>query len=100
MAKAETYIGFAIKAGKLIRGSGAVENIKKTVYLLIADYNASENTKKLIMKFKNRFSCPLIYFKENFEKSVNRAGCKVAAVLDENLARAICENPGDNVIYK
>lgn len=98
MAKAETYIGFAIKAGKLIRGSGAVENIKKTVYLIIADFNASDNTKKLIIKYKNRFSCPLMYFKEGFEKAVNRAGCKVAAVLDENLARAILDNRGDNVI--
>ena len=60
-SKVETFIGFAIKAKKIALGAGAVEVQKRgTVFLLIVSGDASENTKKLAVKFKNRYNCPLI----------------------------------------
>lgn len=95
--KIETYLGFCIKSGKLVRGSGAVEKLKKAE-LIIADYAASDNSKKLAEKFCKRFCCPLVYFKTGFENAVNRAGCKIAAVCDSSLATAVLGNLNENYI--
>lgn len=96
-SKVDAYIGFCIKSGKLVRGSGAVENLKKAE-LLIADYTASDNAKKLAEKFCKRLDCPLVYFKSGFENAVNRAGCKIAAVCDASLAKAVLNSLNENYI--
>ena len=88
----ETFIGFCIKKGKLTLGSGAVDTLKNDVYLLIVSSNASENAFKLAVKFKNRLRCPLLICKTDFESVVNRVGCKIAAVRDRVLAKAILES--------
>ena len=88
-SKIETYIGFCIRAGKISLGSGAISTLKGGVYLIILDGTAAHNSKRLALKFKNRFNCPLLVCKEGFEKAVNREGCKIAAIRDENLANAI-----------
>lgn len=99
-SKVETFIGFAIKAKKIALGAGAVEVQKRgTVFLLIVSGDASENTKKLAVKFKNRYNCPLILCKAEFERIVNKDGCKMAAVKDRHLATAITENLDDNYEY-
>lgn len=90
--KIETYIGFCLKARKISLGTGTVDLLKKGVYLIIVCSTASENAKKLAIKFKNRFSCPLIQCNIGLENVVHKEGCKIAAVRDENLARAIMEN--------
>ncbi|MDE6690476.1 MAG: hypothetical protein K2K04_00750, partial [Clostridia bacterium] len=56
--------------------------------------SASENTFKLAIKYKNRFSCPLIVCKCGLENAVHREGCKLAAIRDNELARAILGNVG------
>lgn len=90
--KIETYIGFCLKARKISLGTGTVDLLKKGVYLIIVCSTASENAKKLAIKFKNRFSCPLIQCNIGLENVVHKEDCKIAAVRDENLARAIMEN--------
>lgn len=92
--KVEAYLGFCLKARKIVLGSGSVDAIKKGAYLVIICSTASENTFKLAVKYKNRFSCPLLVCKSGLENAVHREGCKIAAVLDEELARAICDNAG------
>lgn len=94
--KIETFIGFCKKAGKLSLGSGAVDTLKKEVYLLIVSADASDNTKKLAVKYKNRFMCPLLICKSEFDFIVNKPGCKIAAVRDGQLAKAILDNLDDN----
>lgn len=95
-SKVETFIGFCVKARKITYGSGAIDTLKNGVYLLIISADISENSKKLALKYKNRFSCPLIVCKSDFEAAVNKAGCKMAAIRDQGLARAISENADDN----
>ena len=94
--KIETYIGFCIKSGRLTRGAGAVETLKNGVYLIIVAADASDNTKKLAVKYKNRLLCPLIVCKSGFDSVVNKPGCKMAAVRDKQLAKAILDNLDDN----
>lgn len=95
-SKIETYIGFCIKSGKITFGSGAVDTLRKEVYLILLSGGAAPNTQKLAVKFKNRHKCPLLVCKDGFERVVNRAGCKIAAVRDRGLAKAILENTDSN----
>lgn len=95
-SKVETYIGFCIKSGKISIGSGAISTLKGGVKLLILDGNAAKNSKRLALKFKNRFGCPLVICKEGFESAVNREGAKIAALKDGELSDAILKNLDDN----
>lgn len=90
--KVESYLGFCIKARKIALGSGTVDLLRRGVYLVMVCSTASENTRKLAIKFKNRFSCPLVVCKKGLENVVHKSGCKIAAVKDEGLAKAICDN--------
>lgn len=98
--KVEAYLGFCLRARKIALGSGAVDVLKKGVYLILVCSTASENTFKVAVKYKNRFSCPLIVCKCGLENAVHREGCKVAAVRDYSLAKAILDNvDGDYELY-
>ena len=87
--KVETYIGFCIKSGKISLGSGAISTLKGGVKLLVLDGTAAKNSQRLALKFKNRFSCPLIVCKSGFDAAVNKSGCKIAAIRDRELSKAI-----------
>lgn len=93
--KIESYLGFCIKARKIALGSGTVELIKKGVYLIMVCSSASQNTVEFAVKMKNRFSCPLVVCKCGLENVVHKAGCKIAAIKDAHLAKAILENVDD-----
>lgn len=95
-SRIETFIGFCVKARKMAYGAGAVDTLKKGVYLILVCSSASENTFKVALKYKKRFSCPMIVCKVGLENAVNRPNCKVAAVRDENLARAIADSVNDD----
>lgn len=95
-SRIETFIGFCIKAGKMSFGSGAVDTLKSGVYLLILNGDAAQNTQKLAVKYKNRFNCPLLICKSEFETVVNKPGCKLAAVRDRRFAKLIAENADNN----
>lgn len=98
--KVESYLGFCLRARKITLGGGSIDTVKKGVYLIIVCSTASENTFNLAIKYKNRFSCPLMVCNKGLENAVHRAGCKIAAVRDAELARAICENAdGDYELY-
>ena len=90
--KVNTYIGFCIKARKIVLGSGSRGGQRGGVYLIIVCSSAAKNTFKLALKFKNRFSCPLMICRCGLENAVNREGCKIAAVKDKSLANAIIAN--------
>ncbi len=87
-SKLKTYLGFARRAGKLALGVNAAAACKGGVYLLVADGSASENTKKEIGKLAKRFSCPVLVT-EDLETLTGKECCKLAAVREENLARAM-----------
>ena len=67
--KIEAYIGFCIKSGKISLGSGAISTLRGGVYLIIADGTAAKNSKRLALKFKNRFNCPLLICGQGFENA-------------------------------
>ena len=95
-SRIETFIGFSIKAGKISLGSGAIDTLKGGVFLLIVSADAAKNTQKLAIKYKNRFHCPLLICKSEFERIVNKPDCKLAAIRDRQLAKAIIDSTDQN----
>jgi len=88
-AKAESYIGFCLRARKITLGTGAVDCLKRGVYLIIVCSTASQNAFKLAQKFARRHYCPLMVCNSGLETAVHKPGCKIAAVTDMQLAKAI-----------
>lgn len=91
--KLASYLGLARRAGKLIIGVNAVAVSKGGVFLLVADVSASDNTKKEIGKLGKRFGCPVVWT-EDLESLTGKAGCKLTAVREKNLADAIVRSDG------
>ena len=94
-SKVCSYIGFCFKSGKITLGSSAIGILKRGVYLLILDGKAAKNSLRYALKYKNRFSCPLLICNDNFEELVGKPLCRLAAIRDKNLAEAII-NSGDS----
>ena len=86
--KIESYLGFALRAGKLALGLNTIETLKKEVYCMLLCEDAAKNSQKQARKLKERFSCPLVIIKD-LGALIKREGCKVVAVRDASLAGAV-----------
>ncbi len=90
--KAQTFIGFAIRAKKYRIGMNAVQTLK-SINLLIVCCSASENTLEQARKVANKYRCPMIITKETkLEEITHKENSKVMAVTDRSLAKAILDN--------
>lgn len=98
LSKINSYVGFAIKAKKLRCGVNVVESLKKDVYLLILCSSASKNTFADAQKLQKKFNCPLFVLKGDLlENITHKANCKLCAVCEPNLARAIIDNSDETI---
>lgn len=90
--KAQTFIGFAIRAKKCRIGMNAVQTLKR-IELLITCRSASENTKKEALKVANKYRCTLLESTAQTLESITfTPNAKVMAITDKALAKAILEN--------
>ena len=94
-SKVKTYVGFCKRARKITLGSSAIGTLKGGVYLLLLDNSAAKNSIRYALKFKRKFNCPLLVCGDNFEDLVGKQNCRLAAIQDENLAKAIL-NSGES----
>ncbi len=91
-SKAQTFIGFAMRAGKFKIGVNAAYTLKKA-NLIIVCKSAGENTKKESEKLARRFNAPLLETVVNtLEELTFRENAKVMAITDTALAKAIIDN--------
>ena len=89
-SKIETYLGFCIRARKIIFGVEMIERQKKGVSLLIVDGGIGKNSLKSTMQAKERFACPLLMTEDSLlGELLHRPAVKVVAITDNNLAKAI-----------
>ena len=93
-----TYVGFARRAGKFKAGLNAIKTVKKGVELLILCHTASSNAIKEAEKLSERFFCPM-YKTITFtvEDMMDKENCKLVAILDYELAKAIISNAGEDL---
>ena len=89
-SKIETYLGFCIRAKKIIFGAEMIEKQRKGVFLLAIDGNIGKNSLKTIVKTKERLDCPLYITDEgSLSEWVHRPAVKAVAIVDKNLALAM-----------
>ena len=90
--KAETFIGFILRANKYRVGLNSVESLKRA-NLIIVCHTASDNTVQMSKAFAKKFHCPLIVTKAKpLAEFILRDNVKVMAVTDKALAKALYEN--------
>ncbi len=88
--KIATYLGFCLRARKLLLGTDNVESARRNVYLLMADETLSANAWKILVKAQEKFSCPLLQCSPDFiGECLHRYGVKALAVQEQSLANAI-----------
>ena len=97
-SKANTFIGFAMRAGKYKIGFGAVETLKKA-NLIVVCRTASENSKKKAVSLKNKLNSRLIITaQKDLSEITHREGAKVMAITDKAIAAAVLQNIGEEFI--
>ncbi|MGI6211239.1 MAG: L7Ae/L30e/S12e/Gadd45 family ribosomal protein [Anaerovoracaceae bacterium] len=94
-SKFETYLGFAVRAGKVARGSNKCLSLvtKRKVRLLILAEDLSENTiKKMTQKCRSS-GTPYRIFQdvETLSRITGGSGNGVFAVTDDHFAKIITE---------
>ncbi|MBO5412182.1 MAG: hypothetical protein J6A38_03795 [Clostridia bacterium] len=89
-SKIQTYLGFCIRAGKMVFGAENVESKKKGVKLLVCDADLGKSSLKIVLQAKERFACPLLSVCDGtLGEILHRPGVKVVAITDNQLASAI-----------
>lgn len=89
MNKISSYLGFCIRAGKIVFGVDRVETIKKA-YLLLADGELKENSFKVMCKASEKLSAKIIVTEKGLlGELLKRPQVKAVAITDEQLALAI-----------
>lgn len=89
MTKISIYLGFCIRAGKIVFGTNRIESQKRAC-LLIADGNLGKNSFKIMVKEQARLNCPLLVTENGvLGELTHRPTVKAVAIVDENLAMAI-----------
>lgn len=96
-SKSMTYLGFAIKAGKLRTGINAIKTLRDRANLVVLSRDGEKNAVKEAKKIAAKHSCPVVVsVNATLEEITGKKNCKVAALVDENLTKAILDNLGDD----
>lgn len=97
-SKIETYIGFAIRANKYRLGVNSINTLKKVKLLLLCETSA-KNTRIEAVKLSKKFHCQIILSKgKTIEEITGKELCKLMAITDASLAKAILDNLDNNFI--
>ena len=92
MNKISSYVGFAIKARKVLIGQSLIKGNKtKQIYCLLVCSSASENLINLAQNVASKQNCELITI-NNLEDLTHISGLKIIAITDESLGNAIIKN--------
>ena len=94
MADIGSYIGFAVRSGKIIYGIDNIEASRKRKYALVLCITASGNLVKNAVRYAEINDIPLVTTMHPLEDIVYKHNCKIIALLDRNLAKAVIETAG------
>lgn len=92
MDKIESYIGFAIKSGKILYGLDNIQNYRKKIHLLLLCPSAGDNLKKETEYLSEKRNLTLITTDVPLEQLTHKMNCKLAAILSYSLAKAVTDN--------
>lgn len=93
-SKIKSYVGFAVKCGKVLYGVDNIENYKKTPYIILTSPLLSENSRaKLNKKIEDK---EITVIEVDLEAILPGRNCKALGILEKNLAKAIKEAVKEN----
>lgn len=90
--KVRSYIGFAVKASKVVYGIDNILQSPKSILLVLYDSSLSSNAvskAKLLCDTRN-IQC--IQLQDPIQDLVYKYNCKVIGIKDSSLSRAIVDN--------
>lgn len=91
--KVVTFIGFAIRARKVKCGVNAIKTLKGSVPVIIICKTASQNTFDEVSQIAKKLSAQMLISEEYLvEDIVHKENCKVVAITDKALAKAVLEH--------
>ena len=92
-SKELTFLGFSIKARKILYGANTIEGDRHTKYALLMCKSAGANTRKDMAALSRKWNIPCYVTTEALlEELVFRNNCKTAALTDKALAQAFLSN--------
>ena len=92
-SKVLTFIGFALRARGVKCGVNAVQTIKGGCEVMILCKSASNNTFDDVAKLAKKLSAKLYISKTHLvEEIVSKPNCKLIAITNKELSKAIIEN--------
>lgn len=98
--KVLSYIGFSVKAGKIVIGSNSVKEHRKKMYLIIVCHTAAQGTTEDAVHIAEKRNIPALSMQfTELEKAVNKENAKVAAITDKSLSQAIIDCADGNFEY-
>ena len=90
MNKIKSYVGFAIKAKKVVIGQSLIKRTTQKIICMLLDVSASQNLKDLATNVASKQGCALILV-ENLQDMTHINDLKIIAITDESLGNAIIE---------
>ena len=91
-ARIKTFVGFAVRAGKIVWGTDNVLAWKKKLRLILASSDVSENALEKIRRYADDKPAKLSVLScGEVAELVHREGVKVIGITDKNLADAIVQ---------
>lgn len=98
-SKVLSYIGFAIKAGKVRTGVNVARTLKKSAPLIILCGTASENTVEEAKSIAKKLHSKIIVTSGiKVEDIFYKQNCKLAVITDKSLAGAILSNTDEQFV--
>ncbi len=89
-SKIESYLGFSVRAGKIVYGVEMISRKTKGVKLLIIDGNIGANSLKEMVKAQTVLRCPLLQTEKGLlGEWLHKPAVKAVALTDESLSKAI-----------
>ncbi|MCL2796550.1 MAG: hypothetical protein FWD58_00630 [Firmicutes bacterium] len=90
--KLTTFLGFAIKSGKIIFGTDNILFLRACKYLILYDASLADNAQKKLERYAQECSIPMLLSAKPLCELVHRGGVKAVAITDVNIASAIVKS--------
>lgn len=91
--KAETFIGFSTRCGKIVFGIEQIERLKRAPKLMILCSTIGENSRKKSLLYAERKNVKVLVLSQRILGDiVGKDNCKVIGLTDTHLAQAIIDN--------
>ena len=90
IGKVKSYLGFAIRSGKVIFGVDKLFESKKRAQLILICSAQNDKVTNKVVRYAKTENIPCIKLKDLvLGELVSRDNCKVIGILDLNLAQAV-----------